>query len=71
MVGNIYFCGQSFIRILQEAVCAVEEEKKAAVFSFGVADSEHYGVLGLTMHFKNEYLRSTANNMLDFPRNGG
>ena len=44
VLGDNIFYGQSFTRMLQEAVRTVEEEQKATVFSYWVADPERYGV---------------------------
>ena len=44
VLGDNIFYGQSFTRMLQEAVYAVEEEQKATVFGYWVADPERYGV---------------------------
>lgn len=44
VLGDNIFYGQSFTRMLKEAVCMVEEEKKAAVFGYWVSDPERYGV---------------------------
>lgn len=44
VLGDNIFYGQSFTRMLQEAVRTVEEEQKATVFGYWVADPERYGV---------------------------
>lgn len=44
VLGDNIFYGQSFTRMLKEAVCMVEEEKKATVFGYCVSDPERYGV---------------------------
>lgn len=44
VLGDNIFYGQSFTRMLQEAVRTVEEEKKATVFGYRVSDPERYGV---------------------------
>lgn len=44
VLGDNIFYGQSFTRMLQEAVRVVEEEKKATVFGYWVSDPERYGV---------------------------
>lgn len=44
VLGDNIFYGQSFTRMLQEAVYAVEEEQKATVFGYWVADPKRYGV---------------------------
>lgn len=44
VLGDNIFYGQSFTRMLQEAVRSVEEEKKATVFGYWVSDPERYGV---------------------------
>lgn len=44
VLGDNIFYGQSFTRMLQEAVRAAEEEQKATVFGYWVADPERYGV---------------------------
>lgn len=44
VLGDNIFYGQSFTRMLQEAVRLVEEEKKATVFGYWVSDPERYGV---------------------------
>lgn len=46
VLGDNIFYGQSFTRMLQEAVRLVEEEKKATVFGYWVSDPERYGVAG-------------------------
>ena len=43
LVDNIFY-GQSFARMLKEAVRAAEEENKATVFGYWVNDPERYGV---------------------------
>ena len=42
--GDNIFYGQSFTRMLKEAVRAAEEENKATVFGYWVNDPERYGV---------------------------
>lgn len=44
VLGDNIFYGQSFTRMLQEAVRAAEEEQKATVFGYWVSDPERYGV---------------------------
>lgn len=44
VLGDNIFYGQSFTRMLQEAVRTAEEEKKATVFGYWVSDPERYGV---------------------------
>lgn len=44
VLGDNIFYGQSFTQMLQEAVRAVEVEKKASVFGYYVNDPERYGV---------------------------
>ena len=44
VLGDNIFYGQSFTSMLQEAVRTVEEEQKATVFGYWVADPERYGV---------------------------
>lgn len=44
VLGDNIFYGQSFSRMLQEAVRNAEEEKKATVFGYYVNDPERYGV---------------------------
>lgn len=44
VLGDNIFYGQSFTRMLHDAVRTVEEEKKAVVFGYWVADPERYGV---------------------------
>lgn len=44
ILGDNIFYGQSFTRMLKEAVRAVEEENKATVFGYWVNDPERYGV---------------------------
>ena len=44
VLGDNIFYGQSFTRMLQEVVRTVEEEQKATVFGYWVADPERYGV---------------------------
>lgn len=44
VLGDNIFYGQSFTRMLKEAVRLVEEEKKATVFGYWVNDPERYGV---------------------------
>ncbi len=44
VLGDNIFYGQSFTRMLQEAVRTAEEERKATVFGYWVSDPERYGV---------------------------
>lgn len=44
ILGDNIFYGQSFTRMLKEAVRAAEEENKATVFGYWVNDPERYGV---------------------------
>lgn len=44
VLGDNIFYGQSFTRMLKEAVRTVEEENKATVFGYWVNDPERYGV---------------------------
>ena len=44
ILGDNIFYGQSFTRMLKEAVRAAEEENKATVFAYWVNDPERYGV---------------------------
>lgn len=44
VLGDNIFYGQSFTRMLRESVRMVEEEGKATVFGYWVADPERYGV---------------------------
>lgn len=44
VLGDNIFYGQSFTRMLQEAVRTVNEEQKATVFGYWVNDPERYGV---------------------------
>ena len=44
VLGDNIFYGQSFTRMLKEAVDKVENEKKATVFGYYVNDPERYGV---------------------------
>lgn len=44
VLGDNIFYGQSFTRMLAEAVRTVEEEGKASVFGYRVNDPERYGV---------------------------
>ena len=44
VLGDNIFYGQSFSRMLQEAVTTVEQERKAMVFGYYVHDPERYGV---------------------------
>lgn len=44
VLGDNIFYGQSFTRMLKEAVRTAEEEKKATVFGYWVSDPERYGV---------------------------
>ena len=44
VLGDNIFYGQSFTRMLCEAVRSAEEEQKATVFGYWVSDPERYGV---------------------------
>ena len=44
VLGDNIFQGNGFSRLLREAVRAAEEEKKATVFGYWVADPQRYGV---------------------------
>ncbi len=44
VLGDNIFYGQSFTRMLKEAVYKVENEQKATVFGYYVNDPERYGV---------------------------
>ena len=44
VLGDNIFYGQSFTRMLKEAVRTAEEERKATVFGYWVVDPERYGV---------------------------
>ena len=44
ILGDNIFYGQSFTRMLQDAVRTADEDKKATVFGYWVADPERYGV---------------------------
>ncbi|MEG0889607.1 MAG: glucose-1-phosphate thymidylyltransferase RfbA, partial [Bacteroides sp.] len=44
VLGDNIFYGQSFTRMLHEAVRTAEEDKKATVFGYWVSDPERYGV---------------------------
>jgi glucose-1-phosphate thymidylyltransferase len=44
VLGDNIFYGQSFSRMLQEAVANAEEENKATIFGYWVSDPERYGV---------------------------
>ena len=44
VLGDNIFYGNGFIKMLREAVRASEEERKATVFGYWVADPERYGV---------------------------
>lgn len=44
VLGDNIFYGQSFTRMLQEAVRTANEEQKATVFGYWVNDPERYGV---------------------------
>lgn len=44
VLGDNIFYGQSFTRMLKEAVRMAEEENKATVFGYWVSDPERYGV---------------------------
>ncbi|KAA6317274.1 Glucose-1-phosphate thymidylyltransferase 2, partial [termite gut metagenome] len=45
VLGDNIFYGQSFTKMLKEAVRMAEEEKKATVFGYWVNDPERYGVV--------------------------
>ena len=44
VLGDNIFYGQSFTRMLREAVRTAEEENKATIFGYWVTDPERYGV---------------------------
>lgn len=44
VLGDNIFYGQGFVRMLKEAVATAEQENKATVFGYWVADPERYGV---------------------------
>ena len=44
VLGDNIFHGAGFSKLLKEAVCRAEEEKKATVFGYWVSDPERYGV---------------------------
>ena len=44
VLGDNIFYGNGFIKMLREAVRAADEEQKATVFGYWVADPERYGV---------------------------
>lgn len=44
VLGDNIFYGQNFTRMLQDAVRTADEDKKATVFGYWVADPERYGV---------------------------
>lgn len=44
VLGDNIFYGQSFTRMLQDAVRTADEDKKATVFGYWVVDPERYGV---------------------------
>ena len=44
VLGDNIFYGQSFVKMLHEAVSTVEKERKATVFGYWVKDPERYGV---------------------------
>ena len=44
VLGDNIFYGQSFTRMLQDAVRTADEDKKATVFGYWAADPERYGV---------------------------
>ncbi|WP_221658261.1 glucose-1-phosphate thymidylyltransferase RfbA [Bacteroides salyersiae] len=44
VLGDNIFHGAGFSKLLKEAVCMAEEEKKATVFGYWVSDPERYGV---------------------------
>lgn len=45
VLGDNIFYGQSFTRMLREAVRTAEEENKATIFGYWVSDPERYGVV--------------------------
>lgn len=45
ILGDNVFYGQSFDRILRQAIQTVEEKREAVVFSYYVSDPERYGVV--------------------------
>ena len=47
VLGDNIFYGQSFGKMLAEAVNTVEKEQKATVFGYYVSDPERYGVAGV------------------------
>ena len=44
VLGDNIFHGAGFTKMLKEAVCTADEEKKATVFGYWVSDPERYGV---------------------------
>ena len=44
VLGDNIFYGNGFTKMLEDAVCTAEEENKATVFGYWVADPERYGV---------------------------
>ena len=44
VLGDNIFQGNVFSKMLREAVCTAEQDKKATVFGYWVNDSERYGV---------------------------
>lgn len=44
VLGDNIFYGQSFVKMLHEAVSTVEKERKATVFGYWVKDPKRYGV---------------------------
>ena len=44
VLGDNIFHGAGFSKLLKEAVCMAEEEKKATVFGYWVSDPERYGL---------------------------
>ncbi len=44
VLGDNIFQGSYFSQLLKDAVCAAEDEQKATVFGYWVADPERYGV---------------------------
>ena len=44
VLGDNIFYGNGFTKMLRDAVCAAENESKATVFGYWVADPERYGV---------------------------
>lgn len=66
VLGDNVFYGQSFSRMLEEAVCAAETENKATVFGYYVNDPERYGVaefdgVGNVLSIEEKPLRPKSN----------